>query len=170
MLKAALALWALTVVTTATLPGTTNAKYTASATAEAVARVARWEPFDTIGLPVIGSDGEEDDGAPIELYFKRAETSRTTSLTLINRSEVAARYVFEADVASVKPVGTQDAQQAKQAFLDAVMASIEDNANYDGGIGLGYAGQPNATAQLTVTIPNATFQGLEIIARAAQID
>ena len=160
ILKAAALLWVLAAATAAMWPGT-QAKYTASAAVTATAAVAKWDAFERIDPAALGDDGE-----PIQLYLKRAAVSRTTTITLANNSEVAARYVLAAYVNTVKPVGAQTGAQARQAFLAAVMASIEANPGYDGGIPLGMG----ATASLQIEIPNATFTGLELTATATQID
>ena len=164
LLKAAAWLWALAVISAAMLPEATLAKYTAQGTGSASARVAKWDPFEW------AERRDDDDGEPIKLLLKATAGSRTSTITLHNDSEVTARYVLASTVAYVKPVGTQDGEQAKTAFLDAIAASLNANADYNNGITLGYVGQATATAMLSITIPDATFTGLEITASAEQVD
>jgi len=160
-LKAAVWLWALAVLTAATLPGSGSlARYAASAEGTASARVAKWWPFESYHE----KDTTDDDGSgeAVLLIFKDADgPSQTATLYLDNRSEVTARYKLVADVASVAGMSEED-------FLDEIMDSIEGNAGYDpdGGIAVQYG----AAAELTVTIPAVDFTGLEIAAYAVQVD
>jgi len=167
-LKAAVALWVLTVLTGSVTAGAgTIAKYTASAAANASARVAKWWPFESYHEKDTTDDDES--GAPVLLVFDKTNPqAQTATLYLNNRSEVTACYVLEATVEEVEGETGGDAPEVV-AFLADIMASIADShADYDpvDGIVVGYG----ATEELSVTIPVKNFTGLEITARSVQVD
>ena len=155
-------LWALAVLSSAMLaPGITQAKYAASATGSASARVAKWNAFRQITETQL-SDDEIDGYAPVLLLFPDANPV-TTTLTIVNNSEVTARYLLVPSVLGF--VGTE---AAKDEFLDAINDSLADNEDYAEGYGIvvPYDGQ----ATLTAGIPPATFARLSIEAIAVQVD
>jgi len=170
LLKAAAWLWALTVISAGLLPGGTQAKYAAGAQGIGTAQVAKWGPFERYKekYPEAEDDGT---GAPVLVAFAADadDEDRTATLSLVNRSEVTARYVLVADVDEV--AGETDKEDPVVVnFLAAIHASLNDNADYDDGIVLGYTGQANDSATLDVVIPNTTFKGLTITAYAVQVD
>ena len=148
------------VLVSGTLAGSV-AKYNAQDTRGASARVAKWDPFQNI---------DEDDRAedaldhydPVLLVFPDS-AAVTTTLTLANGSEVAARYLLTPSVQ-----GFAGTQPQKDAFLAAIVSSLEANADYVPGEGVVVA--PDAGAQLLVSIPSATFERLSFEAVARQVD
>jgi len=171
ILKAAVWLWVAAVATASVLgPSLTQAKYVASATVEASARVAKWDPFDRITPEQL----EEDTASgfsPVQVLLGPGspsvlldEDGDIPTLTIRNDSEVTAKYVLDVDVDYVKPsVEFPD----EEAFLDAILDSLNVlNSEYDDGIVVPYLD----SAVLEIAIPAVTFRGLHITAYAAQVD
>ena len=99
LLKAAGWLWMLVVVTAALLTSATQAKYTASGTAEISARVAKWAPFwrpvtAANGNTIAGSVGSLDSGYIIHPGNWTSKTI-TVHWRVTNKGEVAMRSHLE---------------------------------------------------------------------------
>jgi len=156
-LKAAVALWVVAAVGLAMWQGNVLAKYTDMAVGWGRAQVAKWALGEKRGPA-------NDDGEPVLIVFEPGTTAaqRTTTVSLVNNSEVTARYVMEASVYSV------DAYVGEAPFLAAIKASIEANANYDPVSGVELS--PGSQATLDIIIPPVNFRGLEIAAVAVQVD
>ena len=183
ILIAAAWLWVFAVLTAAPLVSSmTQAKYVAGAEAAASARVASWDAFERI-------DPEDDDktGEPVLLLYRQGDAGQTATLTLVNKSEVTARYVLVPNVDDWDTVAYPD----KEDFLEALGIRISTTCDtltddpcdeccadrYAGqtysagdGIVLGYADGAPTVAHLDVTIPAVAFKGLRIEAYATQVD
>jgi len=179
-LKAAGALWLVTMVTTALLP-VTAAKYTATATVMAQGRVAAWSvrldsddvPVDPLVIPGIPANATED-GHPLILFFKGLEangspTTGDASFTVmfINDSEVAARFTpkievdFPTDAAALAVVE------------DNISFWVDDPANPGDSLDItedGIVLEPEGEIEVAVIIQSCTFAGLKIGALCVQVD
>ena len=156
LLRTAAGLLALAAVTASLLTASTTAKYAAAASGEASARVAKWDAFDRLGnypheynaahgmLEYV--DDATDD--PVVLLFDAAEDYRETTITLLNRSEVAARYFLEVSWDEGNPV--------------------VEIAGYDPAAGVVLP--PDGSAALGVKVYRGDFKGLRIDAHAEQMD
>ena len=162
--------WILSVLVFITLPfvcsATTGAKYTLAATTGVSARAAKWDPFARVTQTELAQDAGTGYSSilvfpnPGQTTIRAKVGGGLPVLTLRNNSEVAARYVFDVDVATFDTVK----YATKQAFL----AAITFGSNYDPTNGIVLA--CGATATVTVSIPAVTFTGLKITAYAEQVD
>ena len=177
-LRAAAALWALTVLGAAMMPGASLARYAARADGSDTLRVASWDPFDRISEEELAEDTADSYASVLVIHEDGAATCLSTHLdppgqalptiTLRNEGEVTARYVLDISVDEVSAKYYAD----KASFLGDVVVAFK-SANFAGasysaanGIVIPYGKQ----AVLSVSIPAVTFKGLHIEAIAVQVN
>ena len=156
-LKLAVVLWSIAVLGASALPGAA-AKYVAQATGGSTVQVAKWDAFDRID-----PTDEDNDGSSVVLVFEPEAVSGESELTLVNESEVPARYVLELKVGNVD---TMD----ETLFLSAIESSITPIGPYSYSSSAGIEVPCGETRKLKITIPAVTFQRLQIDACAVQVD
>ena len=167
ILRAAGVLCVLVAATAAFVPGATMARYTAGAEVTASARVAMWWPFSTFGEHEIFDEpnppfdpADDNDDGPITVLLSPGQNELKTIVTLVNRSEVTARYILVPDVDEFDTEAFVD----KEAFLEAI--TIGDGDDYDGGIVVPIGQE----VPLDIEIPAVRFKGLKIDVIAEQAD
>jgi hypothetical protein len=191
-LKAAFWLWVVTVITAAMLPSTTQAKYAASATAEAGARVAKWDVADRFTEEVLEAKGIElggpgvvtnlNDVDPADELPNRAATllvtvgtAYPTTITLHNRSEVAAKYTLIPEVEGGSLPGiavtdvTDDQSRTYASGTDYDTGSIVIDGEPVDTIWVVVPCETKAEVALTLT-PTGSFTGLTIDSITTQVD
>jgi hypothetical protein len=157
-------LWAFTVLSFSLTAGTMS-RFSSAAVSGSTGRLAIWDVGEKRG-------SAEDSSDAVLVIFKPASTvaQRTTTITLVNNSEVTAQYMLTATVDEVE--GSTDEGDLEDFLASLVIkhkGGSLDGTNYNPLTGVKLPIGPSQ-AKLDVTIPAVNFKGLEIAAVAVQVD